>query len=242
MALATQGPMDFSALEAVLVGGDLAALSPEQRVDYYARVCASLGLNPLTRPFQYITFEGKLRLYASKDCTEQLAATRGVTVELDDGRDFCDTWIVKARATDPTGRTADATGAIFIGGSKGQALANNLMKAETKASRRAVLRLCGLGMLDETEAETVPNAATVVVDQDGVIQEPGAAPVTRLQNRIESEGMQWHDFLATVLGVETFPQYVSEGGTAGSAWQLFQDSIGTRLNTEVVEEGNDGTD
>ena len=37
--------------------------------------------------------------------------------------------------------------------------ANVLMKAETKAKRRATLSILGLGMLDETEIETIPAAA-----------------------------------------------------------------------------------
>ena len=41
----------------------------------------------------------------------------------------------------------------------GDALANALMKAETKAKRRATLSLCGLGFLDETEIETIPEKA-----------------------------------------------------------------------------------
>jgi hypothetical protein len=38
-------------VEQALVQGDLAALDPEQRVNYYLKVCSSLGLNPYTKPF-----------------------------------------------------------------------------------------------------------------------------------------------------------------------------------------------
>jgi hypothetical protein len=38
------------------------------------------------------------------------------------------------------------------------------MKAETKAKRRATLSLCGLGMLDETEVASVPEAKPGVVN------------------------------------------------------------------------------
>jgi hypothetical protein len=37
------------------------------------------------------------------------------------------------------------------------------MKAETKAKRRVTLSICGLGLLDETEIETIPGAAPAVV-------------------------------------------------------------------------------
>ncbi len=53
-------------LEQVVVGGDLARLTPAQRLDYYRRVCDSLGLNPLTKPFDYLHLNGRLVLYATR--------------------------------------------------------------------------------------------------------------------------------------------------------------------------------
>ena len=43
--------------------GDLSSLTPQQRSDYYLQVCQSCGLNPLTKPFDYLTLNGKLVLY-----------------------------------------------------------------------------------------------------------------------------------------------------------------------------------
>jgi len=45
---------------------------------------------------------------------------------------------------------------VALGTLKGDALANALMKCETKAKRRVTLSLAGLGWLDETELETIP--------------------------------------------------------------------------------------
>ena len=70
-----------------------------------------------------------------------------------------DTYLVIARATMPDGRTDESLGAVPIGNLKGDMFANALMKAETKAKRRVTLSICGLGMLDETELETIPTAA-----------------------------------------------------------------------------------
>jgi hypothetical protein len=47
---------------------------------------------------------------------------------------------------------------VTVGGLKGESKANAMMKAETKAKRRVTLSICGLGMLDETEVETIPSA------------------------------------------------------------------------------------
>nr|MBA2706681.1 hypothetical protein [Gemmatimonadaceae bacterium] len=47
-------------------------------------------------------------------------------------------------------------GVVTMGALKGDALANALMKAVTKAKRRVTFSICGLGTLDETELETIP--------------------------------------------------------------------------------------
>lgn len=146
-------------MESVMIKGDLSKLTPHERSDYYMHVCKSVGLNPLTQPFQYITLNGKLTLYARKDCTDQLRMIHNVSVS-----DLTETeregvFVVTAKVQNGSGRTDMAKGAVNIAGLKGEALANALMKAETKAKRRATLSICGLGMLDELEVEDIPAAA-----------------------------------------------------------------------------------
>ena len=154
-----------SVIEQVIAKGDLAKLSPEERVAYYVRTCESLGLNPLTKPFEYITLNGKLTLYARKDATEQLRKIHGVSLSII-GRELVDdVYLVTARATMADGRTDESIGAVAIGGLKGEARANAIMKAETKAKRRVTLSACGLGILDETETDSIPNAQPVAIEQ-----------------------------------------------------------------------------
>lgn len=148
-------------IERVLIGGDLAKLSADQRVAYYLDLCRELGLNPKTKPFAYITLNGKLVLYALKDATEQLRKLHSVSVTELTSQRLEDVFVVTAKALDKGGRTDAATGAVAIGNLKGESLANALMKAETKAKRRVTLSICGLGMLDETEVETIPHALVV---------------------------------------------------------------------------------
>lgn len=145
-------------MESVLLKGDLSKLSPEERSSYYLKVCESVGLNPLTRPFEYITLNGKLTLYAKRDATDQLRTVHAVSVDelLETEREGV--FIVTAKVRNKDGRTDIAKGAVNITGLKGEALANAMMKAETKAKRRATLSLCGLGFLDETEVETITDA------------------------------------------------------------------------------------
>lgn len=153
-------PAAATAIESVLIGGDLAKLSAEQRVAYYNRTCESLGLNPLTKPFDYLSLSGKLVLYAKKDCTDQLRKIHGVSVQIVSREKLDgDVFAVTARAVDKTGRSDESIGAVPLGNLKGEALSNQLMRAETKAKRRVTLSICGLGMLDESEVDSVPGAS-----------------------------------------------------------------------------------
>ena len=170
-----------SAIEKVLVQGDLSKLAPEQRVEYYRKVCESLGLNYLTRPFDYITLNGKLQLYARKDATDQLRRLYGVSID-ECTREFVDNLIiVTAKGHDASGRTDVEVGVVNRGDMNGK-LENAIMKANTKAKRRLTLSLVGLGWLDETEVETIPNAPLVKVNDAGEIEGTIAG-----QARIESK-------------------------------------------------------
>ena len=156
-------------MERVVAVGDLDGLQPMERAKYYARVCESMGLNPLTKPFAYIRLNGKLTLYALRDAADQLRKIHAVSVVIAKRETVQDIHVVTARAQMPDGRTDESTGAVSVGGLKGESLANALMKAETKAKRRVTLSICGLGWLDETEVSDVRAAKPVTVTDDGEI-------------------------------------------------------------------------
>src|SRR5262245_45823135 len=117
-------------LETVLLQGDLSLLTPTERLTYYNRLCESLGLNPLSRPFEYLTLNRKLVLYARRDCTDQLRAARKISISIIAREWHESVYCVVARATDPTGRQDESLGAVNCAGLKGEALANAMMKAE----------------------------------------------------------------------------------------------------------------
>jgi len=156
----------MAVIENVMVKGDLSKLSDFERVNYYKMVCESMNLNPLTKPFDYILLNGKLTLYATKNCTEQLRKLNGVSIESLDDKVVDDLDIVKAMARDKHGRTDTSTGAVNIGNLKGEAKANAIMKAETKAKRRVTLSISGLGWCDETEIDSIPGAQKVPVNME----------------------------------------------------------------------------
>lgn len=150
--------------ETAVMDGNLEALNPVERVELVRKVCESVGLNPLTGPFQYIRLSGKLTLYAKRDATDQLRSVHRVSVTIVSRENLDGVYVVTARATMPDGRTDESTGAVSISGLKGEALANAYLKAETKAKRRVTLSICGLGFLDETEVQSIPDAQPVSME------------------------------------------------------------------------------
>ena len=163
--LPATNPVNASALERVLVAGDLAGLNEAQRIEYYKAVCESLGLNPLTRPFEYLRLNGRLVLYATRAAADQLRAIHGISildVRIEQKDDLV---IVTVRGRTRDGREDVEVGAVSVAGLRGDALANAQMKALTKAKRRLTLSLAGLGWLDETETDSVPGAQRVSEQQ-----------------------------------------------------------------------------
>jgi hypothetical protein len=158
-------PPTAETLEKVLIKGDLSSLTQTERLGYMKSVCDATGLNPLTQPFEYITLNGKLQLYAKKSATDQLRKIHGVSILELRAERMEDVYVVTAFARDREERTDAAKGAVTVGNLKGDALANALMKAETKAKRRVTLSICGLGVLDETELETIPASTKTTVTQ-----------------------------------------------------------------------------
>jgi len=102
-------------------------------------------------------------LYAKKDATDQLRNIRRVSIIKLERDRLEDIYLVTATAQSVDGRQDSSIGAVNIAGLRGDALANALMKAETKAKRRVTLSICGLGILDETELETIPASRVMVV-------------------------------------------------------------------------------
>jgi hypothetical protein len=142
-------------IEKVLIQGDLKALTAAERVTYYNGVCKSLGLNPLTRPFDYLNLNGKTLLYAKRECTEQLRQIHGVNLSIKAREVIEGCYVVTATAVLPGGRQDESIGAVPIEGLKGESRSNAMMKAETKAKRRVTLSICGLAFLDESEVDSV---------------------------------------------------------------------------------------
>ncbi len=218
--------LDATIIESVLLGGDLARLTADQRVSYYNRLCESLGLNPLTQPFKYINLQGTLKLYALKDATEQLRKIHGVSITELSSQRIDDVFVVTAKAADRDGRTDAATGAVALGTLKGEALANALMKAETKAKRRATLSICGLGMLDETETDTM-GAPPLVVEAPKRVELPAGTVQILKATEARHGQASWAvvEYVDATGVVNTLPANPKERGAVELFSQLAQEAV-----------------
>ena len=182
-------------LEKIILNSDLSSLSGEQRVNFYYQVCDQYGLDPFTRPFEFIKMNGKLVLYATKSCASALQELKSISVEIVKQEAFQDVWIVTVRGTRSDEKAADGrviaenVGITPIKGLSGDQLSNSIMKAVTKAQRRLILQMCGLGSTDETELQSIANVSPqpvvkVEVDEQGEIAaeeviEPEPSPVAQ---------------------------------------------------------------
>lgn len=164
-AVARRSPREALArLERVVIQGDLSVLSDAERVGYYARVCESLGLNPLTRPFDYIRLNNKLVLYVKKDATDQLRRLHGVAIDRVEREVTDDEAVATVYGHDRHGNQDSDIGIVSLTGLKGEARANAIMKAVTKGKRRFTLSIVGLGWMDESEVADMVTVQPVQVD------------------------------------------------------------------------------
>ena len=189
-------------MELVMGKGDLSALTPGQRVEYIGAVCRSLGMNPLTRPFDIMPLGGKVVLYARKDAADQLRKIHSVSTQVVSREKLDDLIVVTVRATDRTGRTDESIGAVPCLNLKGEALANALMKAESKSKRRVTLSLCGLGVIDETELESVQEAMAVKVQPAEKPWKTKAEMIAVLESERERVGASSYYQVLAAEGVE----------------------------------------
>lgn len=163
---------ESTAINKLILTGDISKLNDDQQIAYYKGFCERVGLDWATRPLDYLVLQGRKVLYLNKGGAEQLNKLNQISHSITDSKTVGDMYIVTARASNPAGRFEESTGVVSINGLRGDMLANALMKAETKAKRRATLALVGLGILDETEIETVQGNVVDVITGEVVRSKP----------------------------------------------------------------------
>lgn len=177
-------PADVSAgAMAAALAGDLSRLSESDKLKFVGALCQFTGLNPLSKPFDWLNLQGKVVLYANKGCAEQLRKIHGVNVEILERVFDKGLLTVRVKATDKAGRSDESLGVVpYADTMPAEARAIAQMKAETKAKRRVTLSIVGLGMLDESELDLVKGASPV----SEVITEQSAAAKAEFINKLDA--------------------------------------------------------
>lgn len=159
--------------------GDISQLDDQAKVQFYVATCESMGLNPMTAPFDLLKADdGKMRLYPNMRAAEQLRMKYRVSIDKVTREQVGDLFIVTAYASTKDGRKDEAQGIVSLAKARGEwktsqngrryfaeekdvngqpimemlrgeALANAMKKAESQAKRRATLSICGLGYMSD---------------------------------------------------------------------------------------------
>lgn len=246
--------MMAKAIDSFVTRGDWSGLTPEARAVAYVNVCTGLGLNPASMPLSFLRLNGKDVLYVGRGATDQLAARHRLNREIIDGPKITDingTKIALAvcKATLPGGRFETATATLPVIDPP-----NLYMKLETKAKRRATLSVLGLGIMDESELDTIPATARgeplTVVDPELVRAQleappPATVTVTAPSTSTSSPSQpppapQSGDGAADEDGVVSsrgFAAFVEKIGTAATL--VVVSTLYQALLSDLHEEGNE---
>ena len=139
-------------LSKIVQSGDLSYLSESDRLVYYYAYCRQLGLNPLSRPFDYIIEGKKITLYPNAIAASQLRDKRNVSTRIVKEECLLNGEIYSVLVEAKIGnRTEQATGKVSLVNLDGRAKATAMKKAETQARRRATLAIVGLDAIGDED-------------------------------------------------------------------------------------------
>jgi len=250
MNVPAKAPTPRDIIEDLVIKGDLAKLTGEQRAKYYVSVCKSLGLNELTKPFDYIPLSGKLTLYANRTCADQLRKINGISIEITSQKIVNDVLTVHVKARDRDGREDEDIGAVpFPDTLKGEMRANQILKAVTKAKRRVTLSISGLGWFEDAEVDDRPewirkrDALQADIDRDPIEAEDVITDELIDQAKQENEtdavkqacmrcaDPRFHKFLEETNSAW---KLMKEGTPAERAAELVRAIVGVKSRKDIV--------
>lgn len=191
----------------ILATGDLQELSNEGRVAFYLELCTSLGLNSLSRPFDWLMLKDnagneRLVLYPNASCAAQLRRAHQISVNFLRREVVGELFVVVVEGRTPNGRVGQASKYVPLVGRygklQGRLLANAFMAAETGALRRLTLSMVGLGSPPDIQDL---DARRVVVDGTGRVLDAPSDADRQLADRPE---------MARVIGAPTYERTYEE--------------------------------
>jgi hypothetical protein len=163
-------PAKYDAEPAVieqLIRGDISGVSREALLRYIFLFCERVGISPLAVPFSLMKTQRGMQLVANRNFYDAVASKYSVSRECVGEGFFEGTklYYTRYRATTPDGRVTEDMALVDTAGLNGNDLANAIMKAHTKGRNRVTRAHLGFPFPDETEAETVPGASVVSIEE-----------------------------------------------------------------------------
>lgn len=227
-------------LRKIITRGDISGLTSEQQIHYYIDLCHKLELNPFTKPFDFIEIENKktgqkkVSLYANKECAAQLKRNHKVSIWKVETRIEDGCCIATAYARTPDGREDIDEGVTWVKGLASENLSNLRMVAVTKAKRRVTLSICGLGFLDESEIDSIPNVQRLPdPEQDAVMTDHERWQLTIAH---KASGLdQWKCGRATAMSLIHICKALEAVGASEDIWRGWLPE-GIQSRKELIEE------
>jgi hypothetical protein len=184
-------PANTELLKKILFKGDLSGLTPEEQIAYYVQRCERVGLDPASKPFDFLETtdkkgQKKITLYPNKEAAAQLTVNRGISIERLEHSEENGVYTIVAHVRTEEGRTGINLSVAHVKGLMGQSYENAVKKAATQAIRRAILMTCGLGEVDESEVADIPNARPLPFpDQEAVMTEAEALSLSHRSSGLD---------------------------------------------------------
>lgn len=156
-------------LSKIILKGDWKDLTPAQRVEGYIALCRSLGLNPLTKPFDLLEMRDRTTLYLNSAGGAQLGALHKASYHITrvETEPVADTVMlvrayVKVRL--PDGRENEDVGIKTCNPKDVNDYIRAYKSAITNGRLRAIKGLIGLNVVVEGDEEEIPEARVVSVE------------------------------------------------------------------------------
>lgn len=154
-----------------MTSGDLSRLPKATKDAFIVKLAEQIGIPPYPPPFAFVTDKrGKETLVPQKHLAQALRDKHGISTEityqgpLQLGDKFDESiYVVKMKGTLPSGRFAEEMGTGFFGGDSavGRGKADEVLKTVTKAANRVTYSLLGIGLIDETEVDSLRDRGLV---------------------------------------------------------------------------------
>lgn len=182
-------PANTELLKKILFKGDLSSLTPEQQISYYIQRCERIGLDPLSKPFDFLeitdkkTGEKKIVLYANKECAAQLTVERNISIEKLERIEESGVYTVIAHVRAANSRTGINLSVAKVKGLEGNNYENAVKRCVTQAIRRAILMTCGLGDTDESEISDISTARPLPFPEKEVVMTKSEAEQLMLSHK-----------------------------------------------------------